>query len=467
MHLAPAQLEQLYLYHQLLREHNSELNLTRIRNFANMVLKLYVDSILPGELMELPSPLLDLGTGPGMPGIPLQIAYPELRVVLAESRQKRVQFLLMVAQQLRLPNLQVIGKGITPAYEEPVAGVITRAVERMEETLARVRGCLAGDGLAIFMKGPNCEEEIAAAGNQFRHAYRLLHDLPYRIPTTPHERRLVVWQRLDRPLRVLKKAAMERHRYKKIDSDQNNSFKELHKLLTSHGIKKQGRALVAGTKQVTEILQAFPHRCLAWISSGDQTPPPAEAPEHLIWYQLAPPLFNRLDGFGTHVPLLLVETQAIVAWQPQEGFPEGCSVLVPFQDPENVGAMIRSAVAFGATQIILLEESAHPYHPKALRASGGAVFHARLRHGPSLQELSKDLPLVALSAEGKDISAVGFPPRFGLLPGMEGSGLPEHLRQTAVSIPISSRVESLNAAAATAIALYLWSRSDKTSDHEK
>ena len=42
--------------------------------------------------MELPSPLLDLGTGPGMPGIPLKIAYPELQIFFAESRQKRVDF---------------------------------------------------------------------------------------------------------------------------------------------------------------------------------------------------------------------------------------------------------------------------------------------------------------------------------------------------------------------------------------
>ena len=67
--LSSVQLEQLWLYHQLLRQHNPTLNLTRIHNFVNMVLKLYVDSMLPAKMRELPSPLLDLGTGPGMPGI--------------------------------------------------------------------------------------------------------------------------------------------------------------------------------------------------------------------------------------------------------------------------------------------------------------------------------------------------------------------------------------------------------------
>ena len=87
--LSEHQLDQLWLYHKLLRRYNPELNLTRIHNFTNMVLKLYVDSILPGTLMDLPSPLLDLGTGPGMPGIPLKIAYPNLEILLAESRKNR------------------------------------------------------------------------------------------------------------------------------------------------------------------------------------------------------------------------------------------------------------------------------------------------------------------------------------------------------------------------------------------
>jgi 16S rRNA G527 N7-methylase RsmG len=93
IHLAPSQLNQLWAYHRLLRRHDAELNLTRIRNFDNMVLKLYADSILPALHAPLPSPLLDLGTGPGMPGIPLKIFRPDLHILLAESRQSRTDFL--------------------------------------------------------------------------------------------------------------------------------------------------------------------------------------------------------------------------------------------------------------------------------------------------------------------------------------------------------------------------------------
>ena len=89
--LNPAQLKCLWMYHGLIREYNPVLNLTRIRNFKNMVLKLYVDSILPADMLDLPSPLLDLGTGAGMPGIPLKIYQPRLEVILAESREKRAE----------------------------------------------------------------------------------------------------------------------------------------------------------------------------------------------------------------------------------------------------------------------------------------------------------------------------------------------------------------------------------------
>jgi len=68
------------------------------------------------------------------------------------------------------------------------------------------------------------------------------------------------------------------------------------------------------------------------------------------------------------------------------------------------------------------------------------------------------LPILALSAEGIDIRQAVFPKAFGLLAGMEGPGLPEAWRRRAVRIPIRPEVESLNAAAAMAVALYEWKR---------
>jgi 16S rRNA (guanine(527)-N(7))-methyltransferase RsmG len=461
--LSALQLQQLWTYHQLLRDHNAQLNLTRIHNFTNMVLKLYVDSILPAQMMELPSPLLDLGTGPGMPGIPLKIARPETTVWLAESRQNRVAFLEMVCNRLRLSDLRVIGQGIYTAFREPVAAVITRAVESMGLTLQRVQGCLREDGLAVFMKGPNCDVEMAEVADQYPKEYELVEDRAYRIPHTVHARRLVVYRRLPATAKGRWKESMNQTRVQSIESEHNETFKNLKKVLTSRGIKKQSRAIICGDKLVRETIRDFPGHCEAWLSFREDQPPPGDVPEGLAWYCLASPLFQQLDVLGTKSPLLVIRVVLLDQWEPAEGFLPGCNLLVPFQDPENVGAVIRSAAAFGVAQVILLSESAHPYHPKALRASGGAVLRIRLRQGPPLKDLQQDLPMVALSPTGRDLAGVVFPPVFGLLPGIEGSGLPENWRRDAVAIPLQSGVESLNAATATALALYVWSQQRRPS----
>src|SRR3954452_9980685 len=105
--LTPAQSDALWSYHQMLRAANAELNLTRIHNFENMVLKHYVDSLLVLKFVELPSPLVDLGSGPGLPGIPLKVARPELRMILAEPRGARAGFLREVCARLKLPDVEV------------------------------------------------------------------------------------------------------------------------------------------------------------------------------------------------------------------------------------------------------------------------------------------------------------------------------------------------------------------------
>ena len=456
--LSAQQLAQLWRYHQLLRRFNPELNLTRIHNFTNMVLKLYADSLLPALHVDLPTPLLDLGTGPGLPGIPLKIFRPELHVILAESRKHRVDFLKEVLQELDLQGIEVVGGLITPAFERQVAGVITRAVERMPATLERIQGCLAVGGRVVFMKGPNCDDEIQEVRDQFTARFTLIQDLPYRIGQTPHQRRLVVLERCDAPPATLRARAAARHPVRLIASAKNPLFKDLKKLLTARGLKKAGQALVAGARTVSELLAHHADLCQAWISPGDGAPPPAQCAGPLEWIQLEPGLFRELDVFGTGAPLLRVATPAIVDWQPSQGFVPGCNLLLPFQDPENVGAAIRSARAFGVSQIILLAESAHPFLPKAIRASAGTVFGAQLAQGPFIHDLPDDLPMFALDPEGQDIATLQFPAAFGLLAGLEGPGLPHARRAPAIAIPTQPEVESLNAATATAIALYAWYR---------
>ncbi len=197
--LEPAQLELLWRYHRLLRQANAALNLTRIHNFENMVLKHYVDSLLVLKYVELPSPLIDMGSGAGLPGIPLKIARPELSIILAEPRGARVAFLQDVCRQLGLEGIEVYPHKLGPDYPGRAGGVISRAVGSMGETLERVAAWLVPGGRVLFMKGPGCDPELAEAESTHVALFRLAADHAYTISGTPHRRRLVVFERLEAP----------------------------------------------------------------------------------------------------------------------------------------------------------------------------------------------------------------------------------------------------------------------------
>ena len=160
--------------------------------------------------------------------------------------------------------------------------------------------------------------------------------------------------------------------------------------------------------------------------------------------------------------MLLVRAGPFPLWR-NENLPPGCTLFIPFQDPANVGGVIRSAAAFGVTQVVLLREAAHPFHPRSTRAAGSALFRIPLQKGPSIKDLKESRhSMITLSPEGADITNYEFPDRFGLLPGMEGPGLPQNVQsRTSLSIPMVQGVESLNAAMATGIALYQWRNSLK------
>ena len=245
---------------------------------------------------------------------------------------------------------------------------------------------------------------------------------------------------------------------REITSPLNALFKQLLALEKTRGIKKYGKAIISGEKLVREILEDFPGLCLALISTKQHQLPDIPGGYEIDLYYLAPELFERIDFHGTDSPLALIKALPFSDWDIKDQV-KGCSLCIPFQDPANVGAVIRSACAFGVSRIIILQEAANPLLPKATRASAGSVFRAPLFNGPSIHDLSSQVgvPTVALSQHGVPIEGFEFPESFYLVPGMEGPGLPPGIEVThRVSIPMEEGVESLNAAVATSIALYLW-----------
>ncbi len=242
-----------------------------------------------------------------------------------------------------------------------------------------------------------------------------------------------------------------------INSPQNDTFKRFLRLKNPRDIRKQEKALLSGPKQIREVLREFPDRCAGILFSSREEPTAVPGKDTLPGYALHPDLFRQVDFYGTQQPVLMVHAKAL---SPFEGTlnGSGCTLCIPFQDPSNVGAVIRAAAAFGVDRIVLLKEAAHPFHPKSLRVAGSSIFRTPLFQGPSLNDLTRfEIPLILMSSGGKDIARFTFPDCFCLVPGLEGPGLPQNFKGTdTISIPMSRGVESLNASMATGIVLYLW-----------
>jgi len=244
-----------------------------------------------------------------------------------------------------------------------------------------------------------------------------------------------------------------------ISSRSNPRFKTFARLLSGQGVKKYGLSFLSGLKQVKEVLREFPDRCEGVVLGPCHSLP---IPEGIKSYRLGGELFREIDVYGTQQPILLVRAGPLSAWD-IERWPSGCTLFIPFQDPANVGAVIRSAAAFGVARVVVLKEGAHPFHHKSLKVAGSAVFRVPIFSGPSIRVLGKGrYPLITLSSGGMEISRFAFPETFGLVPGLEGPGLPSNLQGLpSLSIPMEGGVESLNAAAAAAIALYVWKSKSK------
>lgn len=108
--LTDKQIEQFLIYYELLTEWNSFMNLTAITEYEDVLKKHFVDSVSLIQAVDVRKELtlIDVGTGAGFPGLALKIAYPELKVTLLDSLQKRIQFLDAVIEKLGLEGIETI-----------------------------------------------------------------------------------------------------------------------------------------------------------------------------------------------------------------------------------------------------------------------------------------------------------------------------------------------------------------------
>lgn len=183
-------------FYRLLLENQEHKNFTRLLKIKDIAIKHFIDCLILTEICELKFPLIDVGTGPGFPGIPLKIRFPKEKILLGEGVQKRVEFLKHVRSQMKLENLDIIGRNINPHFVYPVNGVITRAVEDVTNTLKNTINCLQLGGHVYFMKGPGVDPEIEKAQNEMSEFFKLHKDISYDLPKTENHRRLVIFEKI-------------------------------------------------------------------------------------------------------------------------------------------------------------------------------------------------------------------------------------------------------------------------------
>ena len=155
--LAPRLLD----YLALLQRWNGAYNLTAIRDPREMLVKHLLDSLAMHPFVDAQR-LADLGTGPGLPGIPLAIAKPELQVTLVESNGKKARFLREAVRELGLGNARVLESRAEQVAEPGAFDAITaRALDRLAGIIAVGGHLLQPGGRLLAMKAARIDEEAA------------------------------------------------------------------------------------------------------------------------------------------------------------------------------------------------------------------------------------------------------------------------------------------------------------------
>jgi len=172
LYLNSRQLEQFSLYYQELVSWNQRMNLTAITDYEEVQIKHFLDSLTVTLALKLAvgsnARIIDVGTGAGLPGLPLKILFPNTRLVLLEATAKKAAFLYHLKQQLGLDNVEiVVGRAEEIAhlgqYREVFDIVLSRAVAPLPTLVELTLPFCAIDGSFIAQKKGNIEPEISQA----------------------------------------------------------------------------------------------------------------------------------------------------------------------------------------------------------------------------------------------------------------------------------------------------------------
>lgn len=200
--LTEKQMQQFNTYYEYLITINEHVNLTAITDKQEVYLKHFYDSLLPGvqnpELFQRPITLCDVGAGAGFPSIPLKIVFPQLKVTIVDSLNKRITFLHNLVEKLELSDVTLchdraeIFAGAKLPYRESFDLVTARAVARLSVLTELCLPLTKIGGQFLALKASHTEDEVQDADKAIQVlGGKLIKDEQLTLPISNDERHLV------------------------------------------------------------------------------------------------------------------------------------------------------------------------------------------------------------------------------------------------------------------------------------
>jgi 16S rRNA (guanine527-N7)-methyltransferase len=188
------------LYLRELLKWNQKINLTAIQSEKGIILKHFLDSLSVYPYLSKKASLLDIGSGPGFPGIPLKIVHPSLEITLIDSVRKKIDFQRHIIWTLGLKGMEAIhgriqDKEILQSMAGRFDAVISRAFSDLQTLLVLAFPFLKKGGVLLAMKGVLDEQEIGLLSKREEKRYQLQGTASFVLPRSSFKRSILLFEK--------------------------------------------------------------------------------------------------------------------------------------------------------------------------------------------------------------------------------------------------------------------------------